>query len=117
MRFSVSAYDIAQSAGGLVEIVQKSATGPENRAPQMLLIAPPPLARLEGRFAAMFDGGPPKAMRFAEEYGRVTQERGCHFLNAGSVIVSSDLDGIHFEASEHAKLGQAVAQSVQTIFT
>jgi lysophospholipase L1-like esterase len=41
----------------------------------------------------------------------------CHFLNAGSVIVSSDLDGIHFEASEHAKLGQAVAQSVQTIFT
>jgi lysophospholipase L1-like esterase len=117
MRFSVSAYDIAQSVWVLVEIVQKSATGPEDRAPQVLLIAPPPLARLEGRFAAMFDGGSPKAMRFAEEYGRVARECGCHFLNAGSVIVSSDLDGIHFEASEHAKLGQAVAQSVQTIFT
>jgi len=115
MRFSVSAYDIANGAGVLVDIVQKSAAGPNGRAPQVLLIAPPPLATLTGGFAEMFTGAPAKALRFAEEYSRVAQEKGCHFLDAGSVIVSSDLDGIHFEAGEHAKLGQAVAQAVRRI--
>ncbi|HXF60617.1 MAG TPA: SGNH/GDSL hydrolase family protein [Caldilineaceae bacterium] len=115
MRFSVSAYDIANGAGVLVDIVQKSAAGPNGRAPQVLLIAPPRLATLTGYFADMFEGAPAKALRFAAEYGRVAQEKGCHFLDAGSIIVSSDLDGIHFEAAEHAKLGQAVAQAVRRI--
>ena len=44
MRFSVSAYDIANGAGALVQIVQKSETGPGGGAPQVLLLAPPPMA-------------------------------------------------------------------------
>ena len=31
-------------------------------------------------------------------------------------IVSSDLDGIHFEAAEHKELGKAVAAAVREIF-
>jgi lysophospholipase L1-like esterase len=110
-RFSVSAYDIANSAGVLVDIVQKSAAGPNGRAPALLLMAPPPLAKLT-EFADMFAGGPAKSLKFGEQYRRVAQERGCAFLDTGTVIVSSDLDGIHFEAGEHAKLGRAVAQQV-----
>jgi lysophospholipase L1-like esterase len=44
MRFSVSAYDIANGAGALVQIVQKSETGRGDGAPQVLLLAPPPVA-------------------------------------------------------------------------
>ena len=44
MRFSVSAYDIANGAGALVQIVQKSETGRGSGAPQVLLLAPPPVA-------------------------------------------------------------------------
>ena len=61
----------------------------------------------------MFEGAEAKSRRFAEHYARVAQERGCAFLDAGQVIVSSDLDGIHLEASEHAKLGVAVAARVR----
>jgi len=55
MRFSVSAYDIAKSAGVLVDVVQRSMAGPDGRAPKVLLIAPPPLGRLT-EYAEMLEG-------------------------------------------------------------
>jgi len=36
-------------------------------------------------------------------------------LDTAQVIVSSDLDGIHFEKGEHQKLGRAVAARVREI--
>ena len=38
------------------------------------------------------------------------------FLDAGEVIVSSPLDGVHFDAAEHGKLGRAVAASLVEMF-
>jgi lysophospholipase L1-like esterase len=114
MRFSVPAYDIAGGAGVLVDIVNQSGCGPNGGAPQVLLMAPPPIAKLT-EFAPMFEGGDAKSKLFAQEYARVAQLKGCHFFNAGSVIVASDADGIHFDASEHIKLGKAVAAEVRKI--
>jgi lysophospholipase L1-like esterase len=114
MRFSVSSFDIANGAGVLVDIVQKSATGPDDKAPRVLLLAPPPVARLTD-FAEMFEGAGPKAERFAAHYQRVAQEKGCAFLDTGKVIASSNLDGIHFEPEEHKKLGKAVAKRVRGV--
>jgi lysophospholipase L1-like esterase len=114
MRFSVSAFDIASGAGVLVDVVQKSATGPDSSAPEVLLLAPPPIARLTD-FAEMFEGARPKAERFAAHYRRVAAEKGCAFLDTGKVIVSSNLDGIHFEPGEHQKLGEAVAALVKDL--
>jgi lysophospholipase L1-like esterase len=113
-RFSLSAYDIAEGAGVLVRIVQKSNTGIMGNAPQVLLMAPPPVGKLTA-FAEMFEGAEIKSRKFAEHYQRVANELGCLFLNTSTLIVSSDLDGIHFEQSEHAKLGQAVAIKVKEI--
>jgi len=114
VRFSVSAYDIANSAGVLVDVIQKSAAGPDGGAPRVLLMAPPPLARLT-QFAEMFEGAAAKSRKLGEHYRRVAAERGCAFLDAGSVIVSSDVDGIHFDPPEHAKLGRAVAERVKAL--
>ncbi len=114
MRFSVSAFDIANGAGVLVDVVLKSAAGPDDAAPQVLLLAPPPVARLSG-FAEMFEGARPKSKRFAAHYGRVAREKGCAFLDTSQAIVSSGLDGIHLEASEHEKLGTAVAEKVRAL--
>lgn len=113
-RFSLSAFDIAEGAGVLVRTVQKSEAGPAGGAPKVLLIAPPPIARLT-EFAEMFEGSEEKSRRFGEHYRRVAEECGCPFLDAGQVIVSSALDGIHFEAEEHRKLGEAVAARVKEL--
>jgi len=112
MRFSLPACDIAAGAGVLVEIVQKSETGPAGRAPQVLLIAPPPLGELS-EFAEMLDGGLAKSTRFSECFRQVAAERECPLLDASEVVVSSDIDGVHLELSEHRKLGQAVAGRVK----
>lgn len=113
-RFSLSAYDIAKGAGVLVQVVQKSNTGIGDAAPKVLLIVPPPVGKLTV-FAEMFEGADPKSRKFAEHYRRVASELACPLFDASTVIVSSDLDGIHFERSEHAKLGQALAPKVREI--
>jgi lysophospholipase L1-like esterase len=113
-RFSLSAYDIAEGARVLAQIVQKSNTGIMNGAPQILIMAPPPVGKLTA-FAEMFEGAEAKSQKFAEHYQRIATELRCPFFDTSMVIVSSDLDGIHFEGSEHAKLGQAVAIKIKEI--
>lgn len=114
-RFSVSAYDIAQSAGVLVDTIQKSAAGPGGSAPRVLLISPPVVGKLT-EFADMFEGAEAKSLKLAEYYSRTAELFRCDFLNAAEVIVSSDLDGIHLEADQHLKLGKAVAAKTKEIF-
>ena len=63
----------------------------------------------------MFEGAASKSKRFAEHYQRVAREYGCEFLDTSQFIVSSDIDGIHFELSEHQKLGRAVVARVKDI--
>ncbi|MFN2270036.1 MAG: SGNH/GDSL hydrolase family protein [Anaerolineae bacterium] len=116
-RFGVGAFDIAQGAGVLVRIVQKSETGPNGEAPKVLLLAPPPTEELdETDFVEMFTGAEEKSKNFSREFRRVAQELGCEFLDTAEAIVSSKLDAIHLDAEEHRKLGQAVATRVREIF-
>ena len=113
-RFSLSAYDIAEGAGVLVDMVQKSDCGPGEHAPKVLLMAPPPVARLT-EYEEMFEGAEAKSRLFSKHYRRVAEEHGCAFFDASEVIVSSDFDGIHLEVDEHRKLGLAVADLVRQI--
>ena len=112
MRFGVPAWDIAASAGKLVEMVQKSATGPGDGAPKVLLLCPAKVGKLTD-FADMFEGAQEKSGRLAEHFERVAEERGVPWLDIGSVAQVSDLDGIHFEADEHRKIGEAVAAKIR----
>lgn len=113
-RFSLSAYDIAEGAGVLVDMVHKSDCGPGERAPQVLLMAPPPVARLT-EYGEMFEGAEAKSRLLSKHYRRVAKEHGCAFFDTAAVIVSSDIDGIHFDLDEHKKLGLAVAARVREI--
>ncbi len=113
-RFSASAFDIANGAGVLVDVVYKSAAGPNGGVPKVLVLTPPPLGKLT-EYAEMFEGAELKSRKLSEHYRRIAQEKGCALLDTGQVIVSSDLDGIHFEKGEHQKLGKAVAARVREI--
>ena len=111
-RFSVPACDVAAGTGVLVDIVTQSDTGPSGRAPEVLLVAPPPFADL-GEFAEMFGGGKEKSMQLSRHFRLVAEERGCALLDAASVISSSQLDGIHLDRAEQRKLGLAIAERVR----
>ncbi len=113
-RFGLSAWDIAASAAVLVQMVQSSPFGPNGSAPRVLLICPPPVAKLT-LFAGMFEGAPEKSLQLASCYEAIAAEHRCDFLDAGQYIVSSDVDGIHFEADQQQKLGRVVAEKVKAI--
>lgn len=110
-RFSLSAYDIAQGVAVLLRAISYSKAGRDGHAPRVLLLAPPPVATLTG-FAEMFEGSEAKSLLLGQHYRVVAVEYNVAFLDTSTVIRSSDLDGIHFEAQEHAKLGRAVAHEV-----
>ena len=113
-RFGASASDIAQGAASLAEEILRSGCGPGGGAPVVILMAPPPVGRLT-ELAEMFEGSAEKSARFAGHYRHFAGQYGCEFLDVGAVAASSDLDGIHLEAEEHRKLGEAVAASVAEV--
>jgi len=113
-RFSVTATDIANSAGALADIVNASLAGRGTTSPAVLLVAPPPLGKMTD-FAEMFRGGMEKSREFSAQFRRVAQERGCAFLDAGQVVVCSEADGLHYDPQGHKALGVAVARKVKEI--
>ena len=81
----------------------------------VLLISPPPVAALTD-MAEMFNGASEKSRRFSEHYGRFAEQYRCEYFDASTVIASSDVDGIHLDADEHRKLGEAITARVEEVF-
>jgi lysophospholipase L1-like esterase len=122
-RFGVSAYEIAEGAGLLVDLVRGSRHGPRGSAPGVLLVAPPPIAPVDGleaRDPHAFEGAAESwrdavetSRAFAAQYARVARVRQVPFLDAGTWVTSSPDDGIHWPPEGHAALGRAVAERVR----
>lgn len=113
-RHSVSAFDVGRSIGLLLDRILNSGTGPEGTAPKVLLMAPPPIAKL-AEFAAMFEGAEEKSRQLPAYYRAHAELRNCDFFDTGELIRCSDGDGIHIEPDEHVKLGGHVAMLVRNI--
>jgi lysophospholipase L1-like esterase len=112
-RFNVSAWDIADGIRFLGNIVLASQAGRSNKAPQLLIMAPPPL--ITTNLLPHFTGAVEKSEELAKYYAEVAQEFNCHFLNAGDFARTSELDGVHWEASEHTSLGKTVAEFIKGV--
>jgi lysophospholipase L1-like esterase len=113
-RFDVPASDIARGISVLIQVVLKSTAGVNGQPPKLLLMSPPPFAPLAGLpFEDMFEGGEEKSRHLARLYRETAALHGVAFFDAGGVIVSSKLDGIHFDPPEHAKLGAALIPIVR----
>lgn len=111
-RFGLSASDIAQGAASLATVARRTAQTAAGEPPVVLLIAPPP-ATTPTDLDLMFEGAAEKSREFARYYRIFAERHGVGFFDAGSVVRCSDLDGIHFEAEEHRKLGEALAAEVR----
>jgi lysophospholipase L1-like esterase len=111
-RFNKTAWEIAAGVGVLVDIVRGAKVGRREGVPEILVVSPPPTADSFPTYADMFIGAAPKSHRLAAEYGRMAAERGVRFFDAGSVIRSSPVDGIHFDPEALPLLGKAIAAEI-----
>lgn len=111
-RFGVQAHDIAQSAGRLVDMVQKSSFGPGNTAPKVLLVSPI-WAEPSPSYPHLFDeAAAVKSRQFAPVFQAFAEIFGCAFFDAASVASPDPLDGIHLDPKGHAALANALYQKV-----
>ena len=97
-----------------VDLVLAARNAPAKAPPKVLLVAPAPLVQM-GWIADMFQGGTEKSKSLGKEYRRVAEDRGIAFLDAGTVITSSPIDGIHLDKDMQRKLGEAIAAMVPGI--
>ncbi len=111
-RFNKTPWEIAAGVGVLVDLVRTARAGRDEGVPEILVVSPPPTADSFPTYSEMFIGAPPKSHRLAPEYRRMAAERGVAFFDAGSVIKSSPVDGIHFDPGALPLLGRAIAAEI-----
>lgn len=110
-RFALPPVEIAVGAEQLMRHVRQGFCGPEGRAPALLVVCPPPVEEA-GCLAEIFEGGAAKSRRLAPYYADAAARWGAAFFDAGNVIGPSPVDGVHFEAADHLRLGKAIAAVV-----
>ena len=110
-RFAVTPEDIAQSVEVLVKTVRASQAGPDGKPPKVLVIAPPVILET-GCLAGLFRGGAVKSAQLGACFATMATRIGVPLLNAGPLIGSDPLDGIHLACDQHEALGRAAAQAV-----
>ena len=95
---------VLTSAGGI---------GTTYPAPEVLMISPPPLAfPRDPYFDLLFDGAQEKSAELAPVYRSLASLLRVSFFDAGSVISTEGIDGIHLSAQNNIDLGNAVAVEV-----
>lgn len=108
-RFSLTGFDIARSAGRLVEVMLAS-----GHVRQVLWVCPPPVVET-GCLAEMFQGAEARGRSVADWSRQFAAELGVSFLNAGALIAVDPLDGVHLNAAAHGILGEAIAAQVRAL--
>lgn len=116
--FHRTAFETSAGMSKLVGQVFSSAggVGTAYPAPQVLIIAPPPLTPMRhAYFQSLFGGAHEKTAQFGKLYSDLADFMKVHFLDAGTIISTDGVDGIHFTEHNNLALGRAVAEKVRNI--
>jgi len=104
-----NAWHSGQGIAALVAAIRAAPIEPGMPVPPILVVAPPPIDDPRGPIAPKFAGGEAGSAGLASEYRKVSAELGCHFFDAATVTPSSRVDGVHLDADQHMRLGEAMA--------
>jgi lysophospholipase L1-like esterase len=115
--YRLAADQIARGVGHLVDVARRSLAGPDGTPPAVLVICPPPLAAPTMPDAELWGFGASieESRRLAPFYQLMAERSGVAFIDAGTVVSTSRMDGVHLDPEAHAALGQAVAAKVREI--
>ena len=115
--FGVSPSEIATGAGILARMILQSDAGPSGRAPELLLVCPPLVGDLSQApdIAEKLADGTARSKAFPKRFEALATQLSCAYLNSQEIITPSPIDGVHFDAVEHGKLGLAIAAKVREL--
>lgn len=113
--FDLSAADVAGGLKALIGLVRQSRAGRGGASPEILVVCPPPIGRLSLLAGIYGDEAAPKSRELPEQIRLITQLYNTHFMDAGKVVTSSELDGVHWEADQHLLFAEAVHMEITSI--
>lgn len=64
----------------------------------------------------LFHGGRDKTLALPEKYRSLAQFLNIPFFDAGTVMATEGVEGIHFSKNNNAVLGRAMAGEVRSLF-
>jgi lysophospholipase L1-like esterase len=106
--FALTAWDIAFGAASLVNVINNPSKPLYGGAPKILLVAPPPLGKLN-LLADHYAGGAEKSLFFAKNFQKAAENFSSAFLDCSQIVSSSDEDGVHFNEDQSRPLSMAMA--------
>jgi len=113
-RYPLPPLDIARGAASLAQIVLNSESGPDFKAPVVLLCALPRLGDTSS-IADTFSGASAKATDLLRCFRIAADEVGAPLVDLAEVVAYDDADGVHLNADGHRAVALAVAQATREI--
>lgn len=111
----LNAWHCAQGIGTIISSVRRAPLEPGMPIPEILVVAPPAIQKAIGVIAPKFKGAEEKSVGLASAIEQVAKNHNCPFFDAGSVIGTSKVDGVHLDADQHVLLGNALAERVKSL--
>lgn len=113
-----SPLDVASNIATYSQLVQQL-TKPHPMVPKsrLLVVAPPPLGDVSrGMFRNVFDSDAvSKSKKLGAALQSASELAGVAFLDAGRILSTDGVDGVHLTAATHVRLGQAVAKAASAL--
>ncbi len=113
-RYGLKAADIAQGMEKLLNAIAQSTAGPQNEAPEALLLSPIPFGPHIDR-QPLYSAAKHLPGEVAHLYAELAKQREIAFLETGKIVQASSHDSLHLDEEGHRKLGTAVSAIVTTL--
>jgi lysophospholipase L1-like esterase len=108
-----NAWHSGQGLAAVIRAMRRAPIEPGMPVPPILVVAPPQITTpIAQPIWEKFEGAPARSEGAALVYAAVAAELGCPFFDAGRIVSTSPIDGIHLDADHHAVLGAALATHV-----
>lgn len=110
-RFEPSVARITAGVAGLLDLALHRDIAPLHPGMKVLVICPPSVKEV-GPIRSEFIGAGAHGSGLAPALAALAEAREVAFFDAGSVIETSEADGVHFDPEAHQVLGEALAHVI-----
>jgi lysophospholipase L1-like esterase len=114
-RFGQPASEVAMGIGCLIHDIRELELAPGGKAPEIMIVSPPPMLNDIKEWESIFKGAQVKSRELALQFEIIADSLEVHFFDAGSACTCDPRDGFHINDEAHANLGTALALEVEAI--
>ena len=109
------AWSAAQGIATLVKEIRRAQIEPGMPVPRVLIVCPPRIRQPKGDTTEKYRGAEQRTTGLDQAYKQVASDLKCDFFDAETVATVSAVDGVHLDADQHLKLGNALAGIVEKL--